>query len=128
MFYVCDDSLAGGDRAAYAYSAYNAAKGALVNLTRSLAIDYAPMGVRCNAVAPGPVRTPLIEANFRSYPGLEEAFVRAVPLGRLAEPEDVVSAFTFLASSEASFINGAILPVDGGVAAWNGQPDANNLN
>lgn len=116
-----------GTSADYAYSAYNAAKGALVNLTRSLAIDYAPMGVRCNAVAPGPVRTPLIEANFRSHPGLEDAFVRTVPLGRLAEPEDVVAAFTFLASQEASFINGAILPVDGGVAAWNGQPDANNL-
>ncbi|GAB14803.1 oxidoreductase [Arthrobacter globiformis NBRC 12137] len=116
-----------GTSADYAYSAYNAAKGALVNLTRSLAIDYAPMGVRCNAVAPGPVRTPLIEANFRSHPGLEEAFIRTVPLGRLAEPEDVVAAFMFLASQEASFINGAILPVDGGVAAWNGQPDANNL-
>lgn len=116
-----------GTAADYAYSAYNAAKGALVNLTRSIAIDYASQGVRCNAVAPGPVRTPLIEANFRAHPGLEDAFRRTVPLGRLAEPEDVVAAFAFLASSEASFINGAILPVDGGVAAWNGQPDANNL-
>jgi meso-butanediol dehydrogenase/(S,S)-butanediol dehydrogenase/diacetyl reductase len=105
------------------YAAYNAAKGAIVNLTRSLAIDFGKAGVRTNAVAPGPVRTPLLVKNLESLPGLEDAFGKFIPLGRIADRNEIADAVVFLASPGASFINGAILPVDGGVTAWNGQPN-----
>lgn len=112
-----------GTGADYNYTAYNAAKGAVVNLTRSLAVDFGKRGVRVNAIAPGPVRTPMLVRNLTALPGLEQAFQKFIPLGRIAEAEEVASAVLFLASSSASFITGAILPVDGGVTAWNGQPN-----
>ena len=112
-----------GIAADFNYAAYNAAKGAIVNLTRSMAVDYGKKGVRVNAVAPGPVRTPLLIKNLQSLPGLESAFERFIPLGRIAEPAEVAEAVLFLSSRGASFISGAILPVDGGVTAWNGQPN-----
>ncbi|WP_137845375.1 SDR family oxidoreductase [Microbacterium sp. 2FI] len=112
-----------GVGADFNYAAYNAAKGAIVNLTRSMAIDYGKAGVRTNAVAPGPVRTPLLVKNLESLSGLEAAFGKFIPLARIADPREIADAVVFLASTGASFINGAILPVDGGVTAWNGQPN-----
>ncbi|MDO4552998.1 MAG: glucose 1-dehydrogenase [Bacillota bacterium] len=90
---------------------YAAAKAAVANLTQSLGVTYAKEGIRVNAVAPGYVKTPLIA-------GLPEERVRAMealhPIGRFAEPREVAEAIYFLASDAASFITGAVLPVDGG--------------
>lgn len=120
---IVNTASVSGTGADYNYAAYNAAKGAIVNLTRSLAVDYGKAGVRVNAIAPGPVRTPLLERNLEALPGLERAFHRFIPLGRIAEPAEVAQAVVFLASPAASFITGAVLPIDGGVTAWNGQPN-----
>jgi NAD(P)-dependent dehydrogenase (short-subunit alcohol dehydrogenase family) len=96
------------------HAAYNAAKGAIANLTRSLAIEYAAHAIRVNAVCPGVIRTPLIEKN-------DEERMRALtalhPIGRIGEAIEVARAIAFLASDEASFITGANLMVDGGYTA-----------
>ena len=108
----------GGDRA---MEAYDAAKGAAVRLTNALAIDLASRGVRVNAVCPTLTRTAMSRAVERQ-PEKLAAFEAAIPLRRIGEPEDVAAAILFLASSDASFITGVALPVDGGVTAGNGQP------
>lgn len=120
---IVNTASVSGLGADFNYAAYNTAKGAIVNLTRSMAVDYGKAGVRVNAVAPGPVRTPLLVKNLEALPGLEQAFAKFIPLGRIADPVEVADATVFLASRGASFINGAIVPVDGGVTAWNGQPN-----
>ena len=120
---IINTASVSGVGADFNYAAYNAAKGAIVNFTRSMAIDYGKAGVRVNAIAPGPVRTPLLLKNLQALPGLEEAFGKFIPLGRIADPSEVADVTMFLASPGASFINGAIVPVDGGVTAWNGQPN-----
>ena len=109
----------GGDRA---MEAYDAAKGAAVRLTNALAIDLAPQGVRVNAVCPTLTRTGMSRA-VEEQPGKLEAFRQAIPLGRIAEAEEIAAAILFLASDDASFITGVALPVDGGVTAGNGQPN-----
>jgi meso-butanediol dehydrogenase/(S,S)-butanediol dehydrogenase/diacetyl reductase len=103
-------------------AAYNAAKGAVINLTRSLALDYGPRGVRTNAVAPGPVLTPALAAVAQD-PSVLDAWLRGTPMGRLAEVDDVAGVVTFLASHDARHVNGVILPVDGGFTVKTGQPD-----
>lgn len=108
----------GGDRA---MEAYDAAKGAAVRLTNALAIDLAPMGVRVNAVCPTLTRTPM-SRSVEDQSSKLEAFERAIPLGRIGEPEEVAAVILFLASSDASFVTGVALPVDGGITAGNGQP------
>jgi NAD(P)-dependent dehydrogenase (short-subunit alcohol dehydrogenase family) len=97
----------------YPNSAYHAAKGALVNLTRALALEWAPFGVRVNAVAPAFVRTRLVEP-LMADPEMAEALIAATPLGRLIEPDEVADAILFLASDAAAMITGHTLPVDGG--------------
>ncbi len=99
---------------------YSAAKGALLSLTRSAAIEWAPSGVRVNAVAPGPTDTPLIRAWIDEQP--DPAAFRArlhasVPLGRIAEPDDVAAAILYLASDESRQVTGACISVDGGFTA-----------
>jgi NAD(P)-dependent dehydrogenase (short-subunit alcohol dehydrogenase family) len=100
----------------YDAHAYTAAKGALVNLGRSMAITYAKQGVRTNTVCPGFVDTPMIAPVIGVFD--DEATAAALsPMGRPARPEEIANALLFLASDEASYCNGATLVVDGGCTA-----------
>ena len=100
----------------YPNLSYQATKGAVVNMTRALAVEWARSGVRVNAVAPTWVRTPFIGA-LTENPELMAEIRRVTPMGRLAEAEEVAAAVLFLASPAASMITGHILPVDGGFLA-----------
>ena len=101
-------------------AAYNASKGGLVNLTRSLALDLAPLRIRVNAVAPGAIATEAVLEAIALSPDPEKTrrdWEDLHALRRLGKPEEVAEAVLFLASEKASFITGAILPVDGGMTA-----------
>jgi NAD(P)-dependent dehydrogenase (short-subunit alcohol dehydrogenase family) len=101
-------------------AAYCASKGAIVNLTRQLALDYAPVGIRVNAVAPGAIETQFLMrfVNAQEDPDALAASIKAEhPLGRWASPDEIARTIVFLASDEASFVTGAILSVDGGFTA-----------
>jgi NAD(P)-dependent dehydrogenase (short-subunit alcohol dehydrogenase family) len=100
----------------YPNISYQTSKGAVVNMTRALAIEWAPHGIRVNAVAPTYVRTRLIAPLLESAE-LTARILAMTPLGRLAEPEDVAAAIAFLASPAAGMITGCVLPVDGGFLA-----------
>jgi NAD(P)-dependent dehydrogenase (short-subunit alcohol dehydrogenase family) len=93
--------------------AYTASKGAVVSLTRSLAVQFAPQGVRANCIHPGFVDTPMQTVRTSDAAWVEEARA-SIPLGRLGTPRDIVNAALFLASDEAAYITGAELVVDGG--------------
>jgi len=107
-------SLSGGGL--YPNIGYQTAKGALVNMTRGLAVEWAPTRIRVNAVAPTWVRTPFI-APLLAQPELVAKIEQMTPLGRLAEPLEVAAAMLFLASPAAAMITGHTLPVDGGFLA-----------
>ncbi len=98
---------------------YSAAKAGLINLTQSVASEYGKHGIRCNAVLPGSVRTQNIswEIRIKKDPDVFNKLARWYPLGRVAEPEDVAKAVSFLASDDAGYITGVALPVDGGLLA-----------
>lgn len=101
-------------------AAYAASKAALVNLTRTMALDHAPEGIRVNCVCPGSVATDMLHEAWRLYGDVEEAqrvWAGKHPLGRIAAPEEVARAILFLAGPDASFITGVALPVDGGITA-----------
>ena len=100
----------------YPNISYQTTKGAVVNMTRALAVEWAREGIRVNAVAPTYVRTQFI-AGLMQRPDLMDEIRRVTPLGRLAEPEEVAAAILFLASPAASMITGHTLPVDGGFLA-----------
>lgn len=95
-------------------SAYNATKGAVHNLTKTLAVELAPDNIRVCAIAPVATDTPLLPTFLGPTPGMREKFVATVPLGRLATAQDVADAALFLASDEAKFLTGNIMEVDGG--------------
>jgi NAD(P)-dependent dehydrogenase (short-subunit alcohol dehydrogenase family) len=100
----------------YGNGAYQASKGAVVELTRQFAVAFADKGVRVNGIAPGYIVTPMT-APIRESPEYEAHLVSLHPLGRLGEPEEIAAAAAFLASDDASFITGITLPVDGGYTA-----------
>jgi NAD(P)-dependent dehydrogenase (short-subunit alcohol dehydrogenase family) len=95
---------------------YSASKGGVVQLTKSLAIAWAPQGVRVNAIAPGWIETPMT-APLVADPARRDAIIARTPLGRWGQPADVAGAALFLASPAAAFITGIVLPVDGGYSA-----------
>lgn len=109
----------GGD---WALAVYNASKGAVTNLTRSLALELGARGIRVNAVLPSLTRSDMSESMFDNEP-LLAAFTRRIALGRVGEPDDIAGPVLFLASADAGFVTGVNLPVDGGVSASNGQPN-----
>ena len=99
---------------------YAAAKSGLVGLTRSLALDYGPCGIRVNCVAPGFIRTRLVQESIdraQDTAAAERAMVAGVALGRIGDPEEVAQVVRFLASGESSYVTGASLLVDGGLTA-----------
>ena len=100
--------------------AYNTTKGAVINLVRAAAIDLGPDGITVNAVCPGPTETPMT-SRLQSLPEVHEELRRAIPLQRWGQPEEIAAMIVFLASPAASFVNGAIIPVDGGITASTGQ-------
>ena len=99
--------------------AYSAAKAAVNNLTQNLAVRYGSYGIRVNAVCPGTIRTPIWRERLEKDPDIFSKLTTWYPLGRIGEPLDVANAVLFLASDEASWITGVILPVDGGLLAGN---------
>jgi meso-butanediol dehydrogenase/(S,S)-butanediol dehydrogenase/diacetyl reductase len=102
--------------------AYNAAKGAVTNLTRAMAIDHAAAGIRVNSVCPTFIAQTAFGGGMEPPQSMIEKVLDRIPLGRVGEPEDVASAIYLLASEDARFITGVNLPVDGGLSASNGQP------
>jgi len=114
-------SSAAGLTGSYTSPIYSLTKSGLIGLTKSLCVILAPEGIRVNAVCPGPVRTPML-AGFMAK-GVEavdevaELYSSRVPLGRVAEPEEIAAAIKFLASDESSYLTGVALPVDGGYTA-----------
>lgn len=109
----------GGD---WSMAAYNAAKGAVTNLTNAMALDHGGQGVRVNAVHPSLTATEMSEG-ARSDDDTMAAFRQRIPMGRAAEPAEVADVIAFLAGHDARFVNGAHVPVDGGLGASNGQPN-----
>jgi len=108
-------------------AAYSASKAAVIMLTKCMALDGAPVGIRANCICPGWTQTPMVERIFARWPDPEQARQVAIgfhPLGRLGEPRDMADAIVYLASDEASWVTGAALVVDGGLTCgvWPGLP------
>jgi NAD(P)-dependent dehydrogenase (short-subunit alcohol dehydrogenase family) len=103
--------------AATSQVSYTASKGAVLSLSRELAVQFAREGIRVNALCPGPVETPLLLRIFGDDPAAYERRRIHLPMGRLAKPREIVNAALFLASDESSYVNGATFLVDGGLTA-----------
>jgi NAD(P)-dependent dehydrogenase (short-subunit alcohol dehydrogenase family) len=99
-------------------TAYGPAKAGIAHLTRVLAVEWASYHIRVNAIAPGYVRTPLVENIIQEGKLEEKRLVERTPMGRLARPEEIAAAAVFLFSDDASYITGVTLPVDGGYLAY----------
>lgn len=102
--------------AATSQTAYTASKGAVLAMTREIAVEYARKGIRCNALCPGPIETPLLLALLSDEEKKQRRFVH-IPMGRLGRADELAKAALFLASDDASYMTGASLIVDGGITA-----------
>lgn len=103
--------------------AYSMSKGAVLTMTRSIAVDYVKHGIRCNCICPARVHTPFVDGYLREhYPGREAEMFRQLseyqPIGRMGSPEEVAALALYLCSDEASFITGQAYPIDGGVLVF----------
>lgn len=119
---IVNVSSVSGERGDWGFSPYCASKGAVSNFTRSLALEFGPKNIRINGVAPA-----LTDTDMASFVTESEEMMAKIrnrmPLGRAAKPEEIAAPIAFLLSDDASMITGAILPVDGGTMASNGQPN-----
>jgi 2-keto-3-deoxy-L-fuconate dehydrogenase len=100
--------------------AYGMTKGAVLTMTKSIAVDYVKRGIRCNCICPARVHTPFVDGYLTAtYPGREEEMYRVLsdyqPIGRMGKPEEVAALALYLCSDEASFVTGQAYPIDGGV-------------
>jgi gluconate 5-dehydrogenase len=93
---------------------YAASKAAVEGMTRTLAVEWSPFGVRVNCIAPGFIATAMSSRAFEADPARKERVLARTPLGRLGEPSDVANAAVFLASGQSKYVTGIVLPVDGG--------------
>ena len=113
-------SVAGSRWCGRAMVGYSASKAAIEQLTRSIAVEYAPHGIRCNAIIPGLINTPMVLEPYEAiYGGVEKMISERnaiCPMGRMGSAWDVANAAVFLASDDASYISGALLPVDGALS------------
>lgn len=123
---IVNQASIGGLEGVRAVAAYSAAKAGVIGLTRQMAVDYSPLGIRVNAIAPGTVPTPLVQGIWEQGAGLVQgadlqsrvsAAAALYPLGRVGAPEDIANLALFLASDEASWITGAVYVIDGGKSA-----------
>jgi NAD(P)-dependent dehydrogenase (short-subunit alcohol dehydrogenase family) len=106
-----------GVRGSALASAYSASKHGVLGLTRTAAIEYAPAGIRVNAVCPGAIDTPMMDETFERFPGFRESLIGFVPMGRLGRPAEVAGVIAWLSSDAASFVTGESLAVEGGLLA-----------
>lgn len=104
-----------GHRAGFGRVAYGTSKAGIIQLTRQTALEYAPLGIRCNSVAPGPVDSNMVRATLS--PEDYDDYISDIPQARMAQPEEIANAVVFLASDKASHITGHCLAVDGGFLA-----------
>ena len=98
-------------------STYGMAKAGVINLGKSIAAEYGPHGIRANVISPGPIASEGFRSFLDSVEGLEQRMEAGVPLRRLGTPEDIANTALFLASDEASYVTGVVVPVDGGIAS-----------
>lgn len=114
---IVNTSSVGSFRANSILPAYGAMKSALNNLTRSAAATYGPEGIRVNAIAPGTTHTAMVDTWEQNAPGVVDRLNAMTPLGRGARPEEIAEAAAWLLSDRASYVTGAVIPVDGGMSA-----------
>ncbi|HKD68620.1 MAG TPA: glucose 1-dehydrogenase [Candidatus Binataceae bacterium] len=119
---ILNTSSTAGLLADYKLAPYAVVKAGVLALTRNTAIEYARKGIRCNAVCPGSTATPGFLRTLTRPKGFKEIFQDKIPIGRLAQPQEIANVMLFLASEEASFVTGAYILSDGGFTAHSGNP------